>query len=62
VRAALEQAISLKGEQVVVDGARGRESDRIRDLPNGRRIAAVLDGLGDAVEDSLPSLCVVPGQ
>ena len=52
----------IERDEVMVHGARRREADRLGDLTHRRRIAALLDGSGDAVEDSLPSLLVVPGQ
>ena len=62
MRAALEQPVPLEGDEVVMD-RRGRgQADRIGDLADRRRIAALRDGAGDALEDLLLALCVVPGQ
>lgn len=62
MRTTLEQAITLEREEMVMHRARRGETDRVRDLPDGGWVAALLDGAGDAVKDSLPALSVVPGQ
>jgi hypothetical protein len=61
VGAALEQPVSLERDEVVMDGARGGEPDVVRDLTDRGRVPTLLDGAGDAVEDSLTTLDVVPG-
>ena len=58
--AALKQPIPLECDEVVMHGAGGRETDRIRDLPHRGRIAALLDRAGDEVDDSLATLDVMP--
>ena len=59
--AALQQAVALEGDEVVVDGARRGEADGVGDLANRGRIAALLDRARDVVEDPLPALDVMPG-
>jgi hypothetical protein len=46
----------------MVDGAGGCKADGVSDLADRRGIPALLDGESNAVEDSLPSLSIVPGQ
>ena len=50
-RAALEVALALEDQEVVVDGRRRREADRLRDLADRRRIAPGAQRRGDEVED-----------
>ena len=49
--AALEVALALEDLEVVVDGRRGGEPDRARDLADRRRIAAGAERRRDEVED-----------
>ena len=53
-RVAAQVALALEHGQVGVDGRGGGEADRLADLAHRRRVAAVADRLGDAVEDLLP--------
>jgi hypothetical protein len=62
VRSALEQPVALEADEVMVDRGGRCEADRLRDLTDGGRIAALLDGASDALEDAVPSFGVVPGQ
>ena len=57
--AALEEAVALQHLQVVVDGGRGAEPDRQRDLANRRRVAPRSERAGDVVEDLQLPVCVV---
>jgi hypothetical protein len=61
VPAALDEAIPLQRDEVVVDRARRGQADRVSDLADRRGIPAVLHRLRDTVEDPLPSLVVVSG-
>ena len=53
-RVPAQVALPLEHGEVGVDGGRGGQSDRLADLADRRRVAAVADRLGDAVEDLLP--------
>jgi hypothetical protein len=46
---------------VMMDGGGRREPDRVGDLADGRRIATLLHGLRDALEDPSAALGVMPG-
>ena len=61
MRSALEQPVALEADEVVVDRGGRREADRLRDLADGRRIATLLHGLRDALEDPSAALGVMPG-
>jgi hypothetical protein len=58
---ALEHAFALEGGQVVMYGRWGGEADRLSDLPNAGRVATFRDDAGDALEDLLAALGVMPG-
>ena len=61
ISTALDQSIALEGDEVMMHRARRGEADRIGNLADRGGISALLHGLRNAVEDSLPSLVVVPG-
>ena len=61
VASAFEQAVSFQRDQVVMNGGGGGEADGIRDLAHRRGIATLDDGVGDALEDLLSTVDVVPG-
>jgi len=61
VGASFEKTIALERDEVVVHGAGRGQSDGIRDLADGRRVAALLHGASNTVEDALPPFGVVPG-
>jgi hypothetical protein len=46
----------------MVNRTGGREADGVSDLADRRRVATLLDRESNAVENSLPSLSIVPGQ
>ena len=59
--AALDESLALRGNEVMVDGAGGRQTDGIRNFANRWRISPLLERERDAVENALPPLDVVPG-
>ena len=59
--AALEVAVPLERLEVVVDGRRRGEADRLRDLAHGRRVAARAQRGGDVIDDPLLAGGVVLG-
>jgi hypothetical protein len=46
-------SLALKHGQVGMDGGGGREADRLADLAHRWRVAAIPDGIGDAVQNLL---------
>ena len=60
--ASLEEAVSFEGDQVMMDGGRGSQPDGICDLAHRRRVPPLCHGAGDALEDLLAAIDVVPGQ
>ena len=59
--AAFQLAGALEGDQVVMDGRRRRQADRVRDLADRRRVAPLGDGAVDELDDAPAALRVVPG-
>jgi hypothetical protein len=61
MRAPFEESVGLERGEVVLVGGRRGQADGVGDLAHRGWVAALGDRAGDAVEDALPALLVVPG-
>ena len=61
MRAAFDHTVPLEGGEMVMDGRWRGEADRLGDLSDAGRVAALRDDAGDGLEDLLAALGIMPG-